>query len=190
MFQILKKSFDTGEIPRQLKTAKIIPLFKSGDKTQLDNYRPIALLNMFSKILEKIVCIRLTMYIENNNFLSKDQFGFRRDHSTLHPVIHFLNKITDSFEKKQHTMAIFCDLQKAFDSCNHAVLLGKLERLGVGGVELLWFKNYLCNCEQFVSINKASSSLKIIENGVPQGSTLGPILFLLYINDLPNCSDF
>jgi hypothetical protein len=177
-------------VPTQLKTAKIIPVFKSGDSSSMDNYRPIAMLDVFSKVMEKIICNRLCSHLDANNLISDFQFGFRSNHSTLHPMLHFMNKITNSLEKKEHAIAIFCDLRKAFDCCNHKILLSKLCKMGIKGRELLWFQNYLCGRKQYVAINDSYSKISEISIGVPQGSILGPILFLIYINDLPVCSNF
>ena len=141
----------------------------------MDNYRPISLLNTFSKIMEKIVASRLTFFLEGNNILSKWQFGFRAGHSTSHPMVHFLNKITDALNKKKHAVAIFCDLKKAFNTCNHNILFCKLSKYGILGIELEWFKSYLKNRKQFVSIKNKSSPLLDILLGVPQGSILGPL---------------
>ncbi len=116
---IINLSFETSVVPNQMKIAKVIPLFKSGDPLSMDNYRPISLLSSFSKILEKIVANRLCNYLETNNLLSTSQFGFRPGHSTVHPMTLFANHVSKALNEKEHTIAVFCDLRKAFDSCNH-----------------------------------------------------------------------
>ena len=127
------------------------------------------------------MALRLTAFLETNNILSKWQFGFRSEHFTSHPMIHFLNKITEALNAKRHTISIFCDLKKAFNTCNHDILFSKLEKYGIKNTELLWFKSYLTDRKQFVSIKNKSSPLLNI---------LGPLFFLIYINDLPLSSSF
>ena len=190
LHHVINLSFTQGVVPNQLKIARVVPVFKSGDRLIKDNYRPISLLPTFSKIFEKIVSERLMTFLTDNNILSQWQFGFRPRHSTLHPMVHFMNHISDAFNEKQSTIAIFCDLRKAFDTCNHEILLSKLTKYGLAGTELLWFKSYLNNRKQHVICDNVSSRLSDILLGVPQGSILGPLLFLIYINDLPNISNF
>ena len=131
IFHILNLSFRTGVVPLQFKIAKVIPIFKSGERTSMDNYRPISLLSSFSKIMEKIVASRLLSFLDSNNILTKWQFGFRAGHSTSHPMVHFVNKITEALNSKKHTIGIFCDLKKAFDTCDPYILLLKLKNMAL-----------------------------------------------------------
>ncbi len=187
---ILNLSLSTGIVPDSMKIARVIPIFKNGDKSDFNNYRPISILPAFSKILEKIVAKKLMKFLENTNQFYKHQYGFRPHHTTVHPVIHLLNQIANENDKitKNITMATFIDLSKAFDTIDHKILLRKLEHMGIRGQVNTWLSSYLNRRQQYMEFSNYKSNLAFLKCGVPQGSILGPILFIVYINDICNSS--
>ena len=185
---IINLSFSKGIFPGKLKMVKVVPLHKGGSTQDLKNFRPISLLSIFDKIIEKIMHKRLYHFLEQNNILFENQFGFRKNNSTSYALMEITQKIKESVEKGKFGCGIFIDVRKAFDTVNHSILLKKLEHYGVRGILLQWFRSYLTERKQYVFYNGEPSDLEPISCGIAQGSVLGPLLFLLYINDLPNIS--
>ena len=142
-----------------------------------------------SKLLERLVFNRSIEFIDNNNLLNEKQFGFRAKHSTYMAIMQLVDQINNAVEQNKTTLGIYLDLSKAFDTTDHNILLYKLEYYGFRGVVRDWFKNYLNNRKQYVSYNGNTSDLQTIFSGFPQGSILGPLLFIFYIDDLMNISD-
>ena len=183
---IINLSLSQGIFPDALKIGKILPIFKKGSPYSINNYRPISILPQISKIFEKIINKQLISFLNKYNILNKHQYGFRENHSTKMALIDLINNILNSIDDGEVVLGMFLDLSKAFDTIDHKILISKLNYYGIRGIPLQLFKNYLQNRKQFVQINEHKSTIKLIETGVPQGSILGPILYLLYINDLPD----
>ena len=183
---IINLSFVTGIVPDNLKIAQIIPILKSRNNQLFNNYRPVSILPALSKIMEKLVGNILSSFFDKYSILYKHQYGFRSKHSTIHPTLHLLKYILDVNDKetKDVTLGVFIDLSKAFDSINHDILLHKLHFYGIRGICNMWFSSYLTNRKQYIELNDEKSSLINITCGVPYGSILGPLLFLIYINDI------
>ena len=181
---ICNLSLTEGIFPHQLKIANVIPIYKSDDPMLFNHYRPVSMLCILSKVFEKIMYDRLLNFLERYKILYDKQYGFRKKHSTYMALITLMDKLTNAIENGEYVIGIFLDFSKAFDTVNHDILLEKLEHYGIRCCALSWFRSYLSNRPQYVTYNGTTSMSQTIKCGVPQGSILGPLLFLIYINDL------
>ncbi|XP_022163951.1 uncharacterized protein LOC111029296 [Myzus persicae] len=186
LIYILNICLEKGVFPEKFKLAIVKPLYKTGDKKNVTNYRPISMLCNFSKIFEKIIKVRLITFLEANELLSKNQFGFRPGRSTTGALYETSKFLYNELDNNKKVIAVFLDLAKAFDTVSHEELIKMLPCFGISNESLMWFKSYLKNRKQVVSINGVHSAEGEIDYGVPQGSVLGPLLFILYINNICN----
>ena len=186
---MVNESLRSGICSSELKIAKVVPVFKSGDLSLLTNYRPISVLPFLSKVFEKIVYNCLFDFICDNNILYDYQFGLRPKHSTQQAIITLFDNITKSLDNGNIAISIFIDLKKAFDTVNHRILLRKLYAYGIGGPILKWIESYLTGRTQYVVFDGKESEVRTVQCGVLQGSILGPLLFILNMNDICNVSD-
>lgn len=188
---IINESFHEGIFPERLKKTVICPIYKKGNRNSVENYRPIALLSVFSKIVEKAFCNKLVHFLEKFSLMSDSQHGFRRGRSTITAITSFILRVFNSLDSRESSLGIFYDFTKAFDMVHHGMLLHKLTKFGIVGLPNNWLRSYLSNRRQVVKLMGVAGTVfskeVVVNIGVPQGSVIAPLLFILFTDDLSRC---